>query len=118
MRIRRLRAEAIINSLGQHTIEVTVNRMFKGSAPLGISKSAKEPKAFPSDTIPTGIVNRSLHKGLKGMKLEEFKDLEDIEKIFFEFDNTKQLTKLGSNVIIALESALLKAMSNNNVWFF
>ena len=118
MRIRKIKAEIVKDSKGDNTIGVIVNRKFKGSAPLGVSLGRDEVMAFPENGVPIGIVNRVLHRGLHGLKVQDFKDLEEVEKILFDYDKSVELSKLGGNAIIALEYALLRGISNNNVWSF
>ncbi len=118
MKIKKIRAEIVLDSKGHSTIGVTVNRRFKGSAPLGASLGQNEVAAFPENGVPIGLVNRTLHKGLKGLKIQDFRDLEEVEKILFDFDRSPKLEKIGGNTVIALEYALLRGMSNNNVWSF
>ena len=118
MKIRKIIADTIVDAKGDKTIKITVNRKYSGSAPLGVSLSNFEVQAFPSNGVPIGIVNRTLHKGLKGFRFDEFKDLEEIERILFDYDESKKMIKLGGNTVIALESALLKGVSRNNIWNF
>lgn len=118
MKIRKIRAEVIKDSKGDKTIGVTVNRKFMGSAPLGVSLGRDEVKAFPENGVPIGVVNRTLHRGLRGLKLQDFYDLKEVEKIIFDYDKSEYLSKIGGNTVIALENALLRAMCNNNVWSF
>ncbi len=118
MKIRKIKAEVVLDSKGHSTIGITVNRQFKGSAPLGVTLGRSEVMAFPENGIPIGIVNRTLHNGLKGLKLQDFNDLEEVEKIIFDFDKSINLTRIGGNTVIALEYALLRAMSKNKVWSF
>lgn len=118
MRIRKIRAEVVLDSKGDSTIGIIVNGKHKGSAPLGVSVGKNEVMPFPENGVPIGLVNRALHNGLKGLKIEEFKDLEEVEKILFDFDGSANLSKIGGNTVIALEYALLRGLSNNNVWNF
>ena len=118
MKIRKIRAETVLDSKGSKTIGITVNNKFKGSAPLGVSVSRSEVMPFPSNGVPVGLVNRTLNKGLKGLRIQDFKDLEEVEKILFEYDSSFNLAKIGGNTVIALEYALLRGISDNNVWSF
>lgn len=118
MKIKKIKAKPIFNSRGEPTIEITVNRKFTASAPSGASIGKHEVKAFPSEGIPIDFVNKELNKGLKGFKINTFKDFEDLEEVLFKFDDTRRLTKIGGNTIIALEFALLKALSKNKIWEF
>lgn len=116
MKIKSIKAKTVKNSREENTIEITVNGKWKGSAPSGASIGAKEVMAFPKSGVPVGLVNKVIAKGLIGMNLEEFKDLYKIENLIFDFDKSKNLHKIGGNTVIALESALLKAMSDGKIW--
>ncbi len=118
MRIRKIRAEIVLDSKGDSTIGIIVNGKYKGSAPLGVSVGKNEVMPFPENGVPVGLVNRTLNKGLRGLRIQDFKDLKEVEKILFELDNSEKLSKVGGNTVIALEYALLRGMSNNNVWSF
>ena len=113
MKIKKIRAKPIFNSRGEPTIEITVNRKYTASAPSGASIGKHEVRAFPKEGIPIDFVNKELKKGLKGFKMETFEDFKILEEILFRYDN-----KLGGNTIIALEFALLKALSKNKIWEF
>jgi len=119
MKIKRISAEIINNSLGQKTVEVNVNKNFKGSAPLGLSRGSREVFPYPVEGVSVGVVNNTLHKCFKGFRVDGFKDLEIIEETIFKLDESKELTKIGGNVVIAFENALLKAAaSGGSVWKF
>lgn len=114
MKIKRLKARTILNSKGEKTIEIIINDKYTASAPTGTSIGKYEVKAFPNSGIPINIVNKTIASNLSGLRVEEFKDLEQVENVLFEYD--PNFKKLGGNTIIAIEYALLKAMSNNEVW--
>lgn len=118
MKIKKIKAKTIFNSRGEQTIEITVNRKYTASAPSGASVGKHEVRAFPKEGIPIDFVNKELNKGLKGFRIETFEDFQVLEKILFKYDETPNLSKIGGNTIIALEFALLKALSNNQVWKF
>ncbi|MFH1592317.1 MAG: hypothetical protein ABIB47_03045 [Candidatus Woesearchaeota archaeon] len=119
MKIGKIKAKKILSSFGDETIEIEVNRRFVGSAPLGLSYGSREVMPFPSNGIPLGIVNNTLNKALRGIKIGDFGDLKLVEDVLFDFDTSDRLHKLGGNVVIALENALLKASAGNqSVWKF
>lgn len=118
MKIRKIKAEIVLDSRGHSTIGITVNRKFKGSAPLGVSLAKNEVMPFPERGVPIGFVNRALHNGLRGLVVQDFSDLEEVEKILFNLDPSTNLNKIGGNTVIALEYALLQGMSKNKVWSF
>lgn len=104
------------NSRSENTIEVCVNKKFKASAPSGASVGRKEVNAFPKSGVPVGVVNRVISKGLIGMDVSDFNDLRKVENVLFDYDKTPNLRRLGGNTVIAIEYALLRAMSKGNVW--
>lgn len=116
MKIKEVKARVIKNSRGENTIEITINKKFKGSAPSGASVGSKEVMAFPKSGVPIGFINRDVNKGLNGMSLNKFKDLKKVEALLFDYDKSKDLHKIGGNTVVALEFALLKAMSKGEVW--
>ena len=116
MKIKRLISRKILNSRGEPTIEVTVNDKFKASAPSGASKGKYEVKGFPSSGVPVRIVNNTIAKKLIGTKLDSFESFNEVEKILFDYDKSKNISKLGGNTIIAIEFALLKALCKGEIW--
>ncbi|MBL7100626.1 MAG: hypothetical protein ISS23_01585 [Nanoarchaeota archaeon] len=109
MRIKSIKARKILNSRKQQTIEITVNKKYSAAAPSGASTGKYEIKAYPSKGINFAIEFINKFKEFKGLKIERFEDLEKIEKI---------LPIVKGNAMIALEFAILKAASNNNIWKF
>lgn len=118
MKIKKIRAKIIFNSRGEQTIEITVNKKYSASAPSGASIGKHEVRAFPKTGIPIDFVNKELNRGLRGFKINTFDDFKILEEILFKFDNTERLSKIGGNTIVALEFALLKALSKNKIWKF
>ncbi|MBI2499210.1 hypothetical protein HYV88_03120 [Candidatus Woesearchaeota archaeon] len=118
MKIKKIKGRVILNSRGEKTIEITVNKRFIGSAPIGASVGKHEVYPLSKKGIHLSFVNRTLHKALKGFRFEIFDDLNEIENTIFKYDNTEKLEKVGGNVVLALEYALLRAASNNDVWKF
>ena len=107
MQIKEISAKTIKNSRGEETIEVAVRTplgVFVSSAPSGKSKGKNETLDY-SDKI-TEIVNRFPHlqEKISKVKFEEFKDLEEIEKVVTKKD-------FGANPLYALEVCLLKAVA-------
>lgn len=118
MKIKNLTAKEILNSRNEPTIEITVNKKYSASAPSGASVGKHEVLAFPKEGIPIKLINETLSKGLKGFKINSFEDLKELEAVLFDYDPTDKLEKIGGNTIIALEYALLKALSKNKIWKF
>ena len=109
MQIRGVRAKKILNSRKEEAIEVKIfsNKGKKiASAPSGASKGKFEVKAFPKGGVERAI--KDLNKiNFKGIEIESFSDLKKIEKY-----------NLSGNTIIALEFAILKALSRGRIWNF
>lgn len=118
MKIKRVAARKILNSRKEETIEITINNKWSASAPSGASKGKHEVKAFPKQGVPVRFVNRTLNDEFRNFKVNVFEDFEEVEDIFRDYDDTKNLSQLGGNIIIAFEYALLRALSNGAVWKF
>ncbi len=116
MKIKRLIAKKILNSRGEPTIEVEVNDKYKASAPSGASRGKHEVMAFPSKGVPLRIINKTIANKLYGTRVDSFESLEEVEKILFDYDKSKNISKIGGNTVIAIEFALLKALCKNNIW--
>ncbi|MBU4241840.1 MAG: hypothetical protein KKF52_01275, partial [Nanoarchaeota archaeon] len=107
MKVKQIKARKILNSRNEPTIEVIVNKKYSAAAPSGASTGSTEVKAYAknlNDSID--FINKG---GLVGLKYEEFSDLSSLHTL---------LPKIGGNAVIALQFALLKAMSDNKVWKF
>ena len=118
MKIKKIEGEIILNSKGDETIEITVNKKYKGSAGSGDSVGKHEVMAYPKSGVPLRFVNDNLAEALYGVEVNDFSDLNDVENLIKSFDDTSNLSLVGGNVIVALEFALLQAMSDGNVWKF
>lgn len=108
MKVKKLLARKVLNSRGQPTIEVSVNG-FSAAAPSGASVGSHEVPAFPKQGIDFSIDFLKSFKDIYSWNFREFSDLGKVEQI---------LPLVGANTVIALEYALLKSMSNDNVWKF
>jgi len=108
MIIKEVKAREILNSRKEPTIEVVVNKKFVASAPSGASKGTHEVAAFTKGvTFSVDYINKA--RWLQGMRFEEFDDLSVLDKL---------IPLIGGNAVIAIQYALLKAMSDGNVWRF
>ncbi|MFH1065390.1 MAG: enolase C-terminal domain-like protein [Nanoarchaeota archaeon] len=108
MIIKEVRARKILNSRKEPAIQVTINKHFSASAPSGASTGIHEVKAFTKDVNDSCFYIN--HKAtLKGLKFETFDDLEQIDSL---------MPKIGGNAVLALQYAILREMSNNEVWKF
>ncbi len=108
MRVKSLKARKIKNSRGEDTIEVIINKKYKASAPSGASKGKHEVIAFKKN-VEYAVNYLNKYSEIKKIDFEEFEDLAKVENL---------LKILGGNPVIALEFALLKAMSDGEVWRF
>lgn len=109
MKLKKLKAKEAIDSKGRLTIEVTVNGKFSASCPSGTSTGKNEVKAFPNGGAPVAANFLNKHKEFEGLNFEVFEDLKQVETI------TEQA---GGNTVVALQIALLRAMSKNKIWEF
>ncbi len=109
MKIKEVEAYIIKNSRGEDAVEVRVNKRYVAAAPSGASTGKFEVKAFPKKGIKFSVGCVNNFKDLKGMKFDEFGDL----AFFDDFIQT-----WGGNTVMAVQSAVLKAMSENKVWKF
>lgn len=109
MKIKQLSARKILNSRKEPAIEVAINKKFFASAPSGASTGANEVAAFPKKGISFAISSLNRSRELLSMNFEEFNDLASLDKY---------IPIWGGNTVIALQFALLKAMSEDNVWSF
>jgi enolase len=105
----------ILNSRGQKTVECEIkenNNRFISSTPSGASTGSKEVFAFPVDGIENGIKRiKKVIPQIKKLKIEEFNDLEEVEKIINKVDKTENKEFIGGNLILALEYSLLRYYS-------
>ncbi len=106
MRIQDLKARIIHNSRGEKTIEVIVNKKYKGSAPSGASTGKHEVPCFSSQGISFSVHFINTRMKLVGVSLEEFSDL----AVFDPF-----ISEIGGNAVVALQSACLQALSKGNI---
>jgi len=102
----------VLNSRGQETVECEIKegkKKFISSTPSGASTGSKEVYAFPVDGIEKGIKRISkVLPDVKKLKIEEFKDLEEVEKLIDKIDKTENKELVGGNLILALEYSLLR----------
>ncbi len=108
MIIKEVKARKILNSRKEPAIEVIINNKYSASTPSGASTGTHEVKAFTKDVNDSCFYIN--HKAtLKGLKFETFDDLEQIDSL---------LPKIGGNAVLAIQYAILREMSNNEVWKF
>lgn len=112
MKIKNIKVSKILNSRNEEAIEVTVNDYFKGSS--GSDGNLNTINENPSKDLSLDFINKILNKGLYDFNVESIKDILEIEEILLSYDKSEQLTKIGCNVLLSLEFALLKLVSNNS----
>ena len=122
MIIKEIRAKKIKNSRNQDAIEVLV-KTDQGSgiasAPSGASKSKKEVIDFPNGVdSAVNFVNTTLNEEFKNYEINSFDNFKKIEEIIKKYDDTKNLEKIGGNLIVAFEFALLQTLTKGSIWKF
>jgi enolase len=109
MIIKRVKAKKIKNSRGEETIKVFVKSdtgKGEASAPSGASKGKHAVKDFVG-SVDDSIKFLKNCNELVGLEINSFDDLDKVEKIVDK-------EKYGSNTVIALEYAILKALGS--IW--
>lgn len=117
MKIKRVEAKEILDSRKEKTIEVSVlteNGRFISSAPEGKSKGRFEAKPYAASLEKDILfLNNLKTKEIEKLKIEEFKDLREVEGL--------TSGKIGANSLFALESSILKALATEQekeLWQF
>ncbi len=108
MIVKELKARIILNSRKEKAIEVTVNKQFTASAPSGASIGKHEVKAFAKD-VKSSCDYINFKSKIRGMQFEEFSDLEQLDEL---------ISVIGGNAVLAVQYAILREISNNEVWKF
>jgi len=121
MKIKRISAKKILNSKEKPAIELTVsttNGKFKASAPAGVSRGIKEVQYFPSNSVDKAveIVKKNFNNWLKKITISNIHDFEKLETKLKEHDKSDNWKNIGGNTVIALEFALLRALSKGEPW--
>ncbi len=111
MKIKNVDVDMISNSRNESAFQVTINGMYSGSAGADgdLNRTVKE---MPNVSVI--FLNKIINKGLYGLNVESFKDVLEIEELLLSYDGTKNLGKIGSKFLLALEFALLKAAGDND----
>lgn len=125
MIIEAAKASKIINSRGEETISVILDTKAGrviSAAPSGKSRGKHEAQPFSEKGIDFSIsFANAMAKKLSAEKVlfSEFEDLEKFEDLIKHYDKTKNWSMIGGNMIIAFESAILKAIAlgkNQDLW--
>ena len=117
MRIEKIEARQILDSREQGTIQISVlteKGKFISSAPSGKSKGRFEAKPY-SRSLKEDIkfINSLKEKEFLKLRIEQFKDLREVEWIVGN--------GVGANSLFALESSILKALASEQeqeLWEF
>jgi len=125
--IKEIIAKRVLNSRKEATISVTVKTdsgTVETSAPGGMSRGKHEAQPYSSRGIDFSInLVNEIGKQIisKKIKIEQFSDLEKVEDIVKQIDNSKNYNFFGGNALFALEASLLKAASleqKKELWQF
>lgn len=109
MYIKEVRAEKILDSRGEPTIEVFINGI-KASSPSGKSKGKHETPSWHK-SFQWNINAISNFHELKNLKISSFSDLSLVESKIKRKFKLKDAKQFGANALFALESAILKALA-------
>ncbi len=115
MLIKDLSAKKILDSRKQPTIEVSVNGQ-KASSPSGKSTGKYE---TPPYHISLEWNIKALNSLRIPIKIESFHDLKKLESFIKNKFKLKDAKQFGANALLALESAILKALAkskNKQLW--
>jgi len=105
MKIKEAKANIILDSRGNETIEIIVNQTGKTSAPSGKSTGKHEKKPYKKDLkSDADFINKLNVKNLPEIK--NFDDLKNLEE--------KIAKKIGANTLFAFEASVLKALAIDN----
>ncbi|MAF50940.1 MAG: phosphopyruvate hydratase, partial [Nanoarchaeota archaeon] len=86
-------------------------------AGASVSNYAVNPYPENFDKL-VSLVNKTFNKDLKGIRIEKFEELEKIERYVKSHDFSESFEKIGGNVLVALELAVLKAASDKELYTF
>lgn len=107
MKIEKIEARQILDSRKEKTIEISVEiekGNFVSSAPSGESKGRFEAKPYARNLQQDILFLNNLNiEKINKIKLEEFKDLREVEELVSG--------KIGANSLFALEASILKALA-------
>ena len=112
MRITSLSARKIKASNGVPTIQVIVNKR-KAAAPTGESRGKHATPEYHQD-IQWNIDAINHFTELKSLEIKSFNDLKKVESEIVNKFNLEDVKQFGANALFALESAILKALANEN----
>lgn len=114
MKIEELKVEEILDSREESTIQITITNeygSFIGSSPSGKSTGKHEAPVYRSGLAGDIEAVRANENAIKELYFDKFGDLIKLELLLRRF--------VGANALIAMESAVLKAMASEQkkqVW--
>ncbi|MDI6806320.1 MAG: hypothetical protein QMD14_00700 [Candidatus Aenigmarchaeota archaeon] len=109
MKVKNLRIRQIFSTTSQKTIEVEleiVKGIVKSSVPMGTSVGKHEACCLP---VEKAIKN--LHLIKREFLAKEFSTQEEVDSLLHGLDGTRNFSKLGGNLALALSSAFLKGFA-------
>ncbi len=109
MEIKAVQARKVLNSRKQPTIEVTINGKYSSAAPAGASMGSSEIAAFPKGGVDFAVELLNGLDKVKEMEFNVFRDLGQLDSL---------IPIMGGNTVVALQCAILKAMSDGCIWKF
>ena len=108
MQIKKIEARSILDSRKEPTVEISVKNekgKFVSSAPSGKSKGRFEAKPYlQSIQKDIDFLNNLKTETLRKLRIEEFRDLKEVEGLVGK--------NIGANSLFALESSILKALAS------
>ncbi|HDJ96760.1 MAG TPA: enolase [Candidatus Aenigmarchaeota archaeon] len=109
MKVSKLRMRKVLNSKSLPTIEVETevkNKLIRTAVPSGTSVGKYEVKTLSVERalriFPT--IRRRFEK-------KEFSSIEEVDSLLKELDGTKNFSRIGGNVALAISSVFLKAFT-------
>lgn len=113
MKITKLSANKILNSMGNWTVEVLVQledgTCAKASVPEGLSKGTTEAIYLtPDESVE--IINSALSVKLKNLDVS---DIELFDQKLIELDGTENKSKLGANSTLAISISCARAFAKS-----
>ncbi|MDP3918509.1 MAG: phosphopyruvate hydratase [Nanoarchaeota archaeon] len=116
MKIKEVKARRIFNSNGDDAVEIEVNGN-KASIGAGTSVGKYEVASYPKNiNFIINLVNKVFNKDLSGLRIEKFGDLKQIEDYYNSNDFSENKEKIGGNVLVAMELAILKSLSDEPLY--
>lgn len=110
MKVKNLKMRKILNTKCEPTVEIEleINRgKVKSSVPSGTSVGKYEAKSLSIEKVFKNF------QKIKRKLIREFKKQEEVDDLLKKLDGTKNFSRLGGNLSLAISSAFLKAFALN-----